>query len=441
MDIYQASQLYTAQFRGFNCQTGVPSADACARAMDDLVALAKLSSLPADGRLRYLDQLVGEMAAVAPTSALLFNQTIVENPEQKEFAKTLEIALAAMAERSPETWQHIGHHTSLTMQYYERQNGITEGNVPNPQELLTLLVGALGHDFGKIGIDPQLLHKSARVDPQHFAIVLKNYQQYVPNYPEKLHDMIFLVEANKGSIIFTEPATSATAADPVILDIGKDLHHSERYWLDNAHQQQHNAIWERIHTHAKFIPPDNNNWFSDAEQLALTMPERGTVTSEEMRVIASHDTMSAEFFKHAPLPADLEGVRDIVSMDRFRDPQSAPQTMAPLADIIHTTDVFEALTGDRSYRKAYSPEEALTVMEGMGEEGKVNSTLVASMRDNGTVNAYSQAMDLQHSVDIAPKQQAQPSWVERIFGFDPVAALFPSWADSVRTTSVRTNRL
>ena len=423
MHIDQASHLYSKRFQGFNLKTGVPSAAAGEQAMADLVALAARSDLPADGRLRHLDHLVGEMAWMAPASAMLFEEAIIDNPKNRELAKALEIALTALDERSPETWLHIVHHTSLTMMHYERQTEIYKNDPPvpaNPQELLTLLVGAIGHDFGKIGLDPKLLHKATRVEPERFAAALKSYNQLVPDYPEKLHDTIFLEEANKGSIIFAQPGDVSTVANPMILDIGKDLRRSEHYWLDNEQRKKHNAIWERINKHAQSIP--GNQWLNATEQQALTMAERGTVTPEEKRVIASHDAMSAAFFAHAPLPADLVGVRDIVSMDGFRKGEAA----SPLADIIHTNDVFEALTADRCYRKAYSPEEAMVIMDGMGKEGKVSSAVVDSMRDSGTVNAYAKAIHLQHSLDISMSlaHAVEPSWVQKVSGFKSMVRSF-----------------
>src|SRR5262249_52979102 len=151
-------------------------------------------------------------AEIAPASAEVFNKRIVENPEQREFAKALETTLAVMETRSPETWQHSKNVAALAMTYYERQTGLTPENVNNANqaELLTLMTGALGHDFGKVAIDPQLLHKPGRVDPQKFNAALDHYRKEVPNYPEKLHDAVFLEEANMGHILFAEPGKAAS---------------------------------------------------------------------------------------------------------------------------------------------------------------------------------------------------------------------------------------
>jgi HD-GYP domain-containing protein (c-di-GMP phosphodiesterase class II) len=86
-------------------------------------------------------------------------------------------------------------------------------------------------------------------------------------------------------------------------------------------------------------------------------------------------------------------------MERFRQDRATPQEDCLLADIIHTTDVFEALTADRSYRKPYTVEEALKVIDGMARDGKVNDAILASLKNNGTIAVYAQAAGLQHSLD------------------------------------------
>jgi len=401
MDIYQAAKTYVSGFRGFNLESGVPSSGACQQAMKALAALAAQSDMPTNGRLRYLDHVIGMVAGFAPQSAATFAHFIVDNPEQREFAKTLEIALAAAAERSPETWNHILHHTSLTMLAYERiMGGGVSSSHANVPELLTLFVGAMGHDIGKIGIDPALLHKSTRVDRARFAAALEGYRQQIPYYPEKLHDMIFLEEANLGRILFAKPGEGvAPSGNRLIKDLGKDLRRSEEYWVQDDERQRHNAIWQRINRMAtQHIP---QGWLSETEQAALTMPQRGTVTPEEMRVIESHDAMSEAFFAFIPIPADMQEARNIVSMDRFRQGKAkGPGEGSLLADIIHTTDVFEALTADRSYRKPYTVEEALKVMDGMARDNKVSLPILALLKDSDSIATYAQLAGLAHSKDL-----------------------------------------
>lgn len=441
MDLQQAAEQYTAQSKGFNLESGVPSPQQGEAAMQQLVTLAAQSDLPANKRLQHLDAIVASVAELAPHSASVFNKLIVENPHQRDFAKTLELALAVMEKRSPETWKHVLNHTALTMLYYERQTGLDKSADPaRSSQLLTLMIGAIGHDIGKVGLDPELLHKATRISPERLEAVSRQYQAQVPDYPEKLHDLMFLDEANRGRIIFGEQGAAASQGNgDLIRDIGKDLRRSESYWLDEAQRQRHNAIWERIQKHACDHVKDG--WLSDAEQGALTLKQRGTVTREEMKIIESHDAMSEAFFKAAPVPEAIAGVRDIVSMDRFR--REGQQQKSALAEVIHATDVFEALTADRCYRAAYSPEEAVHVMEGMAQEGKVNGAVVESLKANGTLPVYAAKGALQHSMDIIMKPVMpvrDPKWVSRVRDFNPareLSAMLPPHSGEVQTFNFR----
>ncbi len=419
MDIYQAAHYYVSHVPGVNLETGVPTAERNTQAMQALMALAAQSDLPADGKFHYLNQVLAATAEVALSSAAAFQRAIVANPEQRDLAKVLELSLAAMSERSPETWQHILHHTSLSMLAYERQVGkIDLNDIAQQRELLTLFLGSMGHDMGKLGVDPLLLHKSTRVDRDRFAAVLQHYDQRVPAYPEKLHDLIFLQEANEGKIIFAEPGSpsTASAAPRNILDLGKDLRRSEEYWVGDDERQRHNAIWERINTHAQSSIP-SGAWLNPSEQQTLTMAQRGTVTPLEKKIIESHDDMSEAFFTLAPISPGLQEVRQIVSMDRFRHTDT-PQAESRLAEHIHTTDVFEALAANRSYRASYTVEEVLKVMEGMAKEGKVNRDMLETMVANGTVDAYANAFGMQHSSDLPPLP-ANPGKSEQTAASEP----------------------
>jgi hypothetical protein len=209
------------------------------------------------------------------------------------------------------------------------------------------------------------------------------------------------------------------------------MRRSEEYWIGDAERQRHNAIWQRINTLAEtyLVPKQPDAWLNESEQKTLTMPQRGTVTPEEMKVIESHDGMSEAFFKAAPLPPELSGVRDIVSMDRFRTGGAPGKGDVMLADTIHTTDVFEAITGNRSYRKPYTVEEAVKVMDGMAREGKINPVVLQSLKGSGAIEAYAEAASLEHSPDMmaqASQTPAQPAWVDKVAG----SKLFTSnWTD------------
>lgn len=100
----------------------------------------------------------------------------------------------------------------------------------------------------------------------------------------------------------------------------------------------------------------------DPEVLAKT----GRLTDREMAEVQRHPVLGVEYLKRFELPWDVEStIRG--HHERF-DGSGYPDGLAgeeiPLgARILLVADVFDALTTDRPYRKAWSREQALTYLE------------------------------------------------------------------------------
>ena len=113
-------------------------------------------------------------------------------------------------------------------------------------------------------------------------------------------------------------------------------------------------------------------------------------------------TLAAGIFKGRAWDCEYGSFSSRHRRRRFR-----AQGNAVLADIIHTTDVFEAITGNRSYRKPYTVEEAVKVESDMAREGQVNPAILSqSLIDTGTIDDYAKAASLKHSVDLNQPKEA-----------------------------------
>ena len=409
----QVLTSYLAHHHGFDQHGGTPSDAQLQGTMQAIVeaahTAAHLNAWPQASKMTHLDDIVSAIGWLSEQhpqqfkgrSAALFSRDVIDNPQNGEFTREIEFALSAVEKQSPETWAHIQNHTALIMLYFERQCaaedrvlGLEEGKSfdNKKDEAMLLLLGALGHDIGKVGISPELLHKSTRIAPERLAAAQHDYDLQVPFYPEKAHDMAFLQSANEGKIIFAAQRDKEHFSDDsLILNVGAGYERGEMALTDEQQRQRHNAIWERINEKAQ--QASLAHWLTADEQQTLTMPKRGTVTDHEMAVIATHDTMSEAFFKNVTLPERFESLPRIVSMDRFRNQHnSAPQLdekEAKLADIIHATDVLEALMSARSYRsEPMSAPQAIAVMKEQADKGLINPQVIHHLTHNGTLDIY-----------------------------------------------------
>lgn len=410
--LYDAAHLYNHANPGFGVAEGVPDAQAQQAAVAKILHYAHQSGFPlayqAGGG--YLHLVLAQLArpTIAPEAARLMRRELLDKPEARDIVKSLEFVLAALAERSPETLQHLVHHAALIMMEFERVHGsIAE----HPSHALQALVGALGHDVGKLALDPQLLHKHTRLNERRFDYTLANFEAKVPDYPEKAHDIAFLKQAQQGMMVFCgKPLDAHPPAVHETIALGQ-IGDSEGHTTTPEQRSLHTRILARIDAKAREHIPGaaQGEWLKMAEMMQLASPERGTLTAHQKAVLNSHDPMGAQFFSQQSLPESLKPLPELVDMDAFRDKQG--EQASDIAKLIHLTDIFEALTADRSYRRAYDVGQALHVMQKMAQAGELDAPMLEGFIQGGAWKRYAEAYGL--PLGEAGARAAKPSFADR----------------------------
>ena len=98
----------------------------------------------------------------------------------------------------------------------------------------------------------------------------------------------------------------------------------------------------------------------------------GELADEEFESVKDHPERGYEIFKTTDLFDARAGAVVLQHHERYQG-QGYPEGMAgkdinPLAQIAGIADVYDALTSDRPYRKAYKPNEAVEMLLSWGEE-------------------------------------------------------------------------
>lgn len=412
VNVYDAARLYRHAHPGFGAGQGVPAPVVQQAAMARVLEYAKKSTLPdaflQGGGYVHLVLLQLLRPTVCPQAGRLMQRELLNNPQAQPLVKSLEFVLAALAQRSPETLQHLVHHTALIMMEFERVHGAV---AQHPQAALQALVGALGHDVGKLGLDPELLHKHTRLRAQRFDDAVAAFARDVPDYPQKQHDIGFLQQAQAGMTVFCgKPLDAHPPATDETITLG-DMAASEVHSTTEAQRSLHTRILARIDAKARqhIRGATQGAWLNMAEIMQLASPERGTLSATEKAIINTHDPMSASFFAQQTLPDTLKDLPQLVNMDAFRGKEA--EHAPAIAKLIHLTDVFEALTADRSYRRAYDVGQALGVMQRMAEKGELDKAQLDGFVQGGTWKRYAQAYGLTLG-DVA-RFERQGQWTAR----------------------------
>ncbi len=98
----------------------------------------------------------------------------------------------------------------------------------------------------------------------------------------------------------------------------------------------------------------------------------GELTDEEYRTVKEHPLRSYEIFKTTNIFDARAGAVVLQHHERYQG-QGYPRGLAgdeinPLAQLAGVADVYDALTSERPYRKAYRPHEAVEMLMSWGEE-------------------------------------------------------------------------
>ena len=125
---------------------------------------------------------------------------------------------------------------------------------------------------------------------------------------------------------------------------------------------------------------------------------KGTLTTEERKVISDHVVVTIEMLGQLPFPKNLQRVPEYAGghherMDGKgypkglkRDDMSIPARMMAIADI------YEALTAaDRPYKKAMTLSQSLKIMKKMKGEGHIDSDLFQLFIESGAYRKYAEA--------------------------------------------------
>ncbi len=298
--------------------------------------------------------------------------------------RQLDAWLTKLAAHSPETIQHIKRVAVVAAL---NAPGFTQGMSDEARADLTarVIIAAAAHDIGKLEIDPKLLEKSSRVDPDQ----IKQLMSRMPDYPGKAQDVEFLNMINGGWIAFDKedkPAAVHSLAECISI-VRNDPTLSEPRIADadlkSSNLAHFNAIKERAEKAGVAWLP------KEMEDNLLNRGFRGTLTEKEIAVMAKHDPIGKKMFLEAGLDKALGLPADIIQMNKDgRAAVAADPEMAKIHEWISLADKFEAMTGQRAYNrengKEYTIAEAMRLLEKAG----VDPAILQQFKDSGVAETY-----------------------------------------------------
>jgi hypothetical protein len=118
------------------------------------------------------------------------------------------------------------------------------------------------------------------------------------------------------------------------------------------------------------------------EELRFLVIERGTLDARERRSVEAHAQQTYEILARIPWTDDLARVPEFARahherLDGTGYPLGLEGSDIPLpVRVLTVSDVFDALTQERPYRKALTPDDALVALEREASQGRIDGDVV-----------------------------------------------------------------
>ena len=213
---------------------------------------------------------------------------------------------------------------------------------------------SLLHDYGKVGVREKLLMKQHRF------------------YPEELETMRWRI---RYAIVFMKEGSEEKAVAEELLskldslDIPRPHDEEEIRLIEKAADIIVNANGEKIE-------------LVTSEELSYLSIQKGTLTTEERSDMEKHVLYSYELLNSIDWPLSLKAVPNVAASHHEKlDGSGYPfhkkaEELGIIERAMAIADIYDALTAkDRPYKKAISPEIAVSILKKEVEDGKLDPVL------------------------------------------------------------------
>ena len=321
-------------------------------------------------------------SVLASNVAFAIERAELSNNIVEMFESFVAASVDAIEARDRTTAGHSQRVTRYTMELAEALNHRNWGDLDdvelNDDKLKELRYAALLHDFGKIAVEEQVLHKAKRLPEEQLRLIEKRFENiklltYRRLTEEALEDDGDLtgaedvedrVEALSDELdeAFQRVEEIAAAASLTDEQIGWVESFAERTYIDQQDVER--------------------PYLTEDEVEGLTI-QYGTLTEDEWAQIKSHPAHSERFLERIPWSDDLADIPEIAGahhekLDGSGYPKGRTADSLPIqVRMLTVADIFDALTAsDRPYRDAFSIDKAVSILHEEAESGKLDPVIV-----------------------------------------------------------------
>jgi len=307
---------------------------------------------------------IASQAAVAIENYRLYRDI------QGLFDGFVEAAVTAIEARDPSTGGHSYRVAELTTRLAHAVGSTSDGPFGGIEfgetELTELHYAAMLHDFGKVGVREQVLLKAEKLYSWEMNRIEDRF---------RLASLQVMLESIRDQL---QLQTTSQRLD----QLKRDLAIVRRLNRPSPRPTPH-EVQELQRIAADWNMPDMGEPVLNNRDMSRLCIPLGSLDPDERRQIQEHVTHTWQFLKHIPWTRALSSVPELAYAHHEKlDGSGYPRGLAgddiPLgARLMTVADIFDALTaGDRPYKSGIPPEQAVAILRGEANAGKVMNDVV-----------------------------------------------------------------
>ncbi|HNH48053.1 MAG TPA: HD domain-containing phosphohydrolase, partial [Myxococcota bacterium] len=262
----------------------------------------------------------------------------------------VQASVQAIESRDPTTGGHSLRvaelSRSLALEVHDAEAPELAGLRFTSEQITELNYAALLHDFGKVGVREEVLQRGTRLHPMELANTALRFRMVAMQLRQDL-------------------AAGRPEATAALAELGRDWALVER--LNQPSELASTADLLRLQQlRRRWTLPDRSEPVISARELLRLGAGPGSLDPEERVEIERHVEHTWRFLRTIPWTDALKDVPDLAYAHHERlDGTGYPRKLrgaeiSPRARIIAVADIFDALTSERPYKRAWTLDQAAT---------------------------------------------------------------------------------
>lgn len=335
-----------------------------------------------------------DVEALASQAAVSLDNGLLLDAQRRLFESLMKVMANAIDRKSPYTGGHCTRVPALTEMLAEAACRASDGPLRtfdlDAEQKFALHVAGWLHDIGKVTTPEYVMDKATKLETIHDRITEIETRFAAAKRDAEIRYLTACQEpgADREALEAAFRAQTAELDDDLMFlqlaNIGGEFMAPEKK--------------ERVRRIAQHTWRDAGGratpMLSEEEVYNLCI-DRGTLTSEERKVITDHMEITIEMLEQLPFPRSLRRVPEFAGLHHEKmDGTGYPrglrrEQMSVPARIMAIADIFEALTAaDRPYKQPKTLSESIRIMGFMKKDGHIDPDLFDLFLDSGVYRAY-----------------------------------------------------